>query len=347
MTRSRDVADTQDNSGGAVAPVVSGKNFAINGGFDFAQRGASFSVTTSAFYTLDRWYASGSGGSTVSVVSQQTTGPSIGTSAQVRVAYSTNTTFCNLFSPLEYANLQAMQGRVCTLSFKGRRSAGFLNGLVAGIQTGTVANTLTGGTWTEIANCVITNANLPTGTTSSDWGSASVSFLVPAGTQGLRIRLGEEVFQPNGAYWEAGAVQLEIGAVATPFARAGGSIGGELALCQRYYYRTTATQLYSDFASGYNASASEGSYIVPFPVQMRTTPTALEQTGVASNYNILHSSGGSAARAVCSSVPTYQVASQNAARVYFIVPGTVTAGQGSVGGSSNNTVAFLGWSAEL
>jgi len=44
MTRARDVADTQDNTGGAVAPVVSGKNFAINGGFDIAQRGTSFTI---------------------------------------------------------------------------------------------------------------------------------------------------------------------------------------------------------------------------------------------------------------------------------------------------------------
>jgi hypothetical protein len=33
MTRSRDVADTQDNLGGAVAPYVAGKNKIINGDF--------------------------------------------------------------------------------------------------------------------------------------------------------------------------------------------------------------------------------------------------------------------------------------------------------------------------
>jgi hypothetical protein len=87
--------------------------------------------------------------------------------------------------------------------------------------------------------------------------------------------------------------------------------------------------------------------MVPFPVSMRITPTAMETTGTASNYNILHSSGGSPARTVCSTVPSYQVATPNNCRVYLTVASGLTAGNGSIAGSNNNTSAFLGWSAEL
>jgi hypothetical protein len=272
MTRARDIADQQDNLGGAVSPVVAGKNVIINGGFDFAQRGTSFTIGATAAYTLDRWYASGSGGSTTSTVSQQTTGAHTGTTAQMRVAYNTNTTFCNVFTPLEYQNLQPLQGRTITLSFKGRRNASYVNGLVAGIQTGTVANTLTGGTWTEVANCVISNANLPTGTSSSDWGSASVTFALPAGTQGLRIRVGEETFQSSGAYYEITGVQLEVGSAVTPFSRAGGTIGGELALCQRYFELQDWNINTFRVATVY-ANANTANNWIPFLVQKRTLPT--------------------------------------------------------------------------
>jgi len=281
MTRARDVADTQDNTGGAVAPVVSGKNFAINGGFDIAQRGTSFTIGGTAAYTLDRWYASGSGGATTAVISQQTTGAAVGTTAHLRTSYSTNTTFCNMFSAFEYQNVQVLQGRTVTLSFKARRSSGYVNGLVAEVQTGTVANTLTGGTWTGVGSCTITNANLPTGTTSADWGSASVTFTIPAGTQGIRIRIGEETFQSSGAYYEASSVQLEIGSIATPFSRAGGgSIGAELALCQRYYYRVKASSGYAFLGGGNNAANATTCYM-PFSlaVPMRILPTSVEYGG--------------------------------------------------------------------
>jgi hypothetical protein len=133
----------------------------------------------------------------------------------------------------------------------------------------------------------------------------------------------------------------------TTWALATPTLQSELAACQRYYYRTTATQAYSDFGSGYNKYVSEGSFMIPFPVTMRITPTALEQTGTASNYNILHASGGSGARSVCSAVPSYQVATPMVGRVDFIVSSGLTSGNGAIAGSNNNTTAYLGWSAEL
>jgi hypothetical protein len=142
-------------------------------------------------------------------------------------------------------------------------------------------------------------------------------------------------------------VQVEAGSVATAFQTATGTLQGELAACQRYYYRTKATQSYSDFGSGYHTTTTTGSFMIPFPVAMRTTPTALEQTGTAADYNILHSAAGAAARTVCNDFPSYQVATPTMGRINAQVASGLTAGNGSVFGSNNNTTAYLGWSAEL
>jgi hypothetical protein len=55
VTRARDVADTQDNLGGAVPPFVAGKNAIINGDMRVSQRGTSFTIASTA-YTLDRFF---------------------------------------------------------------------------------------------------------------------------------------------------------------------------------------------------------------------------------------------------------------------------------------------------
>ena len=87
--------------------------------------------------------------------------------------------------------------------------------------------------------------------------------------------MGESVVGPSGAYWEMAQCQLEIGSAATPFARAGGSIGGELALCQRYYQVVGGGSNVFPIASGYVLVAGQYlRYPISFPVEFRTTPTA-------------------------------------------------------------------------
>lgn len=137
-------------------------------------------------------------------------------------------------------------------------------------------------------------------------------------------------------------VQLEAGQVATKFEVL--DVGTVLLLCQRYYHRdqaVSATHLFGQ--SGFAASATEGSALGKFPATMRTAPTALEQSGTASQYTM--QTGG--VNRVCSSVLTYSASTT--ANCWNI---TTTVASGQTAGLAgflygNSTSAYLGWSAEL
>jgi len=147
----------------------------------------------------------------------------------------------------------------------------------------------------------------------------------------------------SGATFYITGVQLEVGSTATSFDYR----FYELALCQRYYFKLSATVAFADLAVGYSPSTTGSNGLTYFPVSMRTSPTALEQSGTAANYAVLHSSGGGATRTACSSVPTFQTSTVNCARTLFTVASGLTSGQGAIQGADNNTSAYLAWSAEL
>lgn len=270
MTRARDLADSQDNLGGAIAPVVAGKNYLINGNFDFFQR-TSFASQTQGGYAFDRWYG-GVGGNVT--LTQQTTGVPQGSQFCGRMAYNASNSYCNLYQALESALVTTLIGRTITVSVKVRRNASFAANLILGLDWGNTANTLTGGSWTEFATSTMVNSAIPTGTTSSDWTTISVTTTVPTNALGLRIHIYENVVGSSGAYWEVAQAQLELGIVATPFSRAGGSIGGELSLCQRYYYQYNSSN--TMIGNGIGSSTTiAGRIIITPPVPFRTSPTAI------------------------------------------------------------------------
>jgi len=65
-------------------------------------------------------------------------------------------------------------------------------------------------------------------------------------------------------------IQLEVGEQATPFEHR--SYGEELALCQRYYWRSTGDNFHA-IGSGLSQSSTEGRTTIPNPVDMRAAPT--------------------------------------------------------------------------
>ena len=270
MTRSRDVADTQDNLGGAVAPYVAGKNAVINGAFDIWQRGTSSTNTGNAIYLADRWnfYYVAAG-----TLSQQTAGLDGFTYCQrfQRTAGQTNTGAMSVATSLETVNSIPFQGKTVTLSLWARAGANYSsasNLLTVTLKsgTGTNENVLFG--YTGLVNVIFQGATLTT-----SWQRFSFTGTVGSTATELAVQIFASPTGTAGAndYFEVTGVQLELGAAATPFSRAGGSIGGELALCQRYYFdgRQGSDQAFS----GYTISTDYLLAMVRYPVTMRTTPS--------------------------------------------------------------------------
>ena len=56
MSRAQLTSTVEQNTGGAVAPFVAGKNKIINGDFGIWQRGTSFTNPSNGTYVADRWF---------------------------------------------------------------------------------------------------------------------------------------------------------------------------------------------------------------------------------------------------------------------------------------------------
>jgi hypothetical protein len=279
MSRARDVADVQDNLGGAVPPYVAGKNIVINGGFDIFQR-TSFS-TTGVGYGIDLWQQTSSGGGSVSMT-QQTTGVPLGSRYCARITAGATAGYGNQNHFIETANCASLWGKTVTLSLKLRRSSSFATSLAVGLQKSSTVDAGVGATWVSVGSETIANASLPTGATSSDWYTVKITAFIPNdGTaNSLRVSLSQAAVMTS-AYWEMAQVQLELGSVATPFARAGGTIQGELAACQRYYIRVGGDTVANPIALGMSDSTTSGVFLFINPVIMRAAPTSIEFSTLA------------------------------------------------------------------
>jgi hypothetical protein len=262
MSRARDL-------GSLINSTAAGKNFIINGGMDFFQRG-SFSTTTSG-YGLDRWYQISSGSGAAVTVTQQTTGVPPGSRYCARITTAAGSGYGNQYQWIESSNVAALRGKTVTVSIKLRRSSAFAGSLSVLLSKSATIDAGYGATFTSFASATATNAQLPTGTTSSSWYTLSFSAVIPDdGTaNGLGLSIQQSQVETS-AYWEMAQAQIEIGSVATEFSRSGGDIQGELAKCQRYY------QVMSGAGSGVVGSKNNGTttyFIVPLKVNMRTSPS--------------------------------------------------------------------------
>jgi hypothetical protein len=91
----------------------------------------------------------------------------------------------------------------------------------------------------------------------------------------------------NGATWQITGVQLEQNYQPTPFEQR--PIGIELALCQRYYWRSKANSVYGQVATGSFTSTTNAAIVVQPSVPLRTGPntSGVEYSNMAAgnNYN--------------------------------------------------------------
>jgi hypothetical protein len=245
---------------------------------DIWQRNTSVAgVNGATAFTADRWnaYRTVAGSTFTRQTTSDTTNlPNI--QYCLRVSRDSGNTATNLIltqQSIETANSLPFAGQTVTVSFYARKGANYsatsnlLNyEFITG--TGTDQNPLTGYT-----GQVVTAG---TKTLTATWQRFTYTQIVPATATEISL---DFYFTPTGTagaadYFEITGVQLELGSYATTFSRAGGTIQGELAACQRYYQFIGGTAAGFPIVGG-NASAASQEYRwpIPFVVQMRVAPT--------------------------------------------------------------------------
>jgi hypothetical protein len=336
------VADSSTSTGLRYTAGTVQSNPFLNSAMQVWQRGTSIAMTTSS-YTADRWqgYRAVAG----STVSRQATGdttnlPNIQYCARVqRDSGNTATTTIYFGQSFESANSIPFAGKTVTFSFYARKGADYSQGssAVAFLLQGgalTDANVITAGGWSTITTL--------TATLTTTWQRFSITATVPTtvtqlGTYGT--------FVPTGTagaadYFEVTGFQLDIGSVALPFRTNAGTIQGELAACQRYYYRTGGLGVYQRFGPGTASSTTSVETLVTLPVTMRVKPTSLDFS------NLCVDTTGDPVIAVTAPNIESSVTGNNAVGVSCPVTGA-TKYRFYYLEANNSSSAYVGFSAEL
>jgi hypothetical protein len=339
---------------------AAGKNKIINGDFNINQR-AFTSTAVGSVYTFDRWkvFLSLSAGS--ATYSAQTFTPGTapvagyegtnffrcvtsGTSVANSASYSFFTQYIE--------DVRTFANQTVTISFWAKAASGtpkvalelsqlFGSGGSPSATVNTYAGQATLSTsWARYTLTVaVPSISGKTIGTTANTSALLTSFWLTAGAD-FNSRTGTLGLQDN--TFDIWGVQIEAGSVATAFQTATGTIQGELAACQRYYYRVTGEAIGRRLGVGFAGTTTTANITYPLPVTMRVTPTAIETTGTAADYSIAQASGNT----TCSTTPAFGVADPYQILFQASVASGLTAGQAiSLRFAAAN--AYVGVTAEL
>jgi hypothetical protein len=333
-------------------------NRIINGAMVIDQRNAGASVTpATGTYTLDRWRAY-SNNSTAFTVQQSSTAP-VGF---VNSMLITSTAATSVGASDYYFLQQRIEGfntadlnwgtanaKTITISFWVRSS---LTGTFGGALGNNANNRAYPFAYTiSSANTyeykTVTIAGDTTGTWATD-NNTGISLVFDIGSGANNIGTAgswsannyygatgdTKLVATNGATFYITGVQLEVGSTATSFDYR--SIGTELALCQRYYWKGGLKSV-SAVASGKCNSTSDANFYVAYPVPMRATPTLTQNTLVIDYANTTATFGSSS---------LYASTTSALYNTQTVTGSPLTAGQGVVLRCSADT-SYIDFTAEL
>jgi Carbohydrate binding domain len=350
------VADSSTSTGLRYnANFAAGKNKIINGDFRINQR--NFTSTTTNAYGFDRFSTVFSDGT--STYSAETFTPGAAPVAGYEGSnfariVSTGQTLTSAGTRLQQfiESVRTFAGQTVTVSFYAK----------AGSGTPSVACYFEQrfGTGGSPSSTVTINGQKAAITTS--WARYSFTFSIPSisgktlGTtndDNLRFLIMTSAGSDFNARTDSlgiqsvtidlWGVQVEAGSVATAFQTATGTLQGELAACQRYYYRQTSTDdIYSRFAMGSATATTNGQFLFNFPVQMRVKPSSLD-ISAASTFVLWDGVNDNNVTAISG----MNRQSVNNASVDFTTAATLTQFRPYWTISRNTTSAFVGFSAEL
>lgn len=328
-----------------------GKNSLINGGMDIWQRGTSAlaaATSTATGFTADRWQLYRGSFTANCTASRQATGdttnlPFIQYGLRVqRTAGDTSTQFVRTLQTFETVNSIPLAGKTVVISYYAKRGANYSSAsnafsISVDYGTGTDQNYIGGFTGnTNIANNAVT--------LTTTYQRFTTSFTVPSTATQLAVYYG---YTPSGTagandWFEITGIQLELGATATTFSRAGGTIQGELADCQRYYWRQTGdtNNTYTPFGVGFVTTTTNAYIYIQNPVPMRIAPASVDYSTLTfNNY-------GLTLYTVTSVAFTANRAGTNGSIITIGATG-MFGGQGGFLTGNASASAYLGFSAEL
>lgn len=281
------------------------RNLLHNGAMQVAQRGVSSAgITTSGYYTADRWRADMTvlGTWTQSVENDAPTGSGFRKSLKMLCTTAQASPVAGAYNqirhPLEGQDLQRIakgtaSAQSLALSFwvKANTTGTYVADLYDGDNARSVSATYTISASATWERKTITFPADTTGAFDNDNGlSLYAIFWLAAGSSFTSGTLNttwaaapdanRAVGQTNLAaatnnYWQVTGIQLEVGTVATPYEFK--SYADDLRQCQRYFYMH-AKGSGSIGAGGYT-SANQIHVYVQFPTEMRISPAIVQATG--------------------------------------------------------------------
>ena len=272
------VADSSTSTGLRYqSNFAAGKNKIINGDFGVWQRGTSFSNPSSGAYTADRYFLQHDGTGATRTISQQTftpgTAPVAGYEGTYYFRYAisaagTGNTYNVIKQAIEdvrvYAGqtvtmsvwLKADSARSVVLNLNQYFGSGGSSEVVGASTTASVTTSWQRFTYTATLGSM-------SGKTIGTGSYLTFTLQLPTNTtQTIEI-------------WGA---QVEASNTATAFQTATGTLQGELAACQRYYWRNTGSNNGQPTLSsiGWCFSTTQAVVQIQSPVPMRVNPTAVD-----------------------------------------------------------------------
>jgi hypothetical protein len=271
----RALGDAIDTSVWNIGFGQAGKNKIINGDFSNWQRGTTLNYTSSGLnYLPDRFFSWTIGTLNVTV-SQQAFTPGTAPVAGYESQYFLRNAVTSLSGQTIQAvgqrieDVRTLAGQPATFSFwaKADSARTYTTRFIQNFGSGGSSEVQTSGASHSV---------------TTSWQRFSVSVTIPSvsgKTIGTSSYLQPLIDAPANTAntLDTWGWQLEYGSKATPFETASGTIQGELALCQRYYYRiqNDSTNAYTNI-TGIAYSTTGFAAFVPLKTTMRVTPTAVD-----------------------------------------------------------------------
>jgi len=330
------VSFDQANFGGG--QFAAGKNKIINGDFANWQRGTTLTYTSSGLNYLPDRFFSWSIGTINITVSQQTFTPGTAPVAGYEGQYFMRNAVTSISGQSIQAvgqrieDVRTLAGQTATFSFwaKADASRTYTTRLIQNFGSGGSAE-------------VITSGGSHSVTTS--WQRFSVTVAIPS-VSGKTIGT-SSYLQPllDGPSNTANTLdtwgwQLEAGSFATPFQTATGTVQGELAACQRYYFRFTG-QSFAPYAIGNATTGTGGRVLVKYPVTMRTVPTSVDYASLTLTDDV-----NAPITATAVTIATNQGGTDTAGLAFTVASG-LTQYRPYTLNNNSTTAGYLGLSAEL